>query len=356
MLRWYVALLAVAWVPQAAMAQLSMSVADSLRKAHRIPELAYAVVSSTHMLETQVLGERRAGSGPPAEPTDRFRLGSITKTITAFLAARLVHEGKISWNTRFFDLFPEMREGARNVYHELTLRDLLSFRVRLYKYTYTDQEPRPGDLSGDAGAQRRQLAAWGFAHEPLNSVDSINFSNLAYVAAGLMLETASGRSYRQLVDELGGQLGVRFDFGAPNHSDTLQPWGHTSELVPEPPGDDRKLSWLESAGNINVSLLDHARFVQELLRGLKGASPLLPAPEYEDLLFGSPRFALGWWWEVDEQGGRHAWHLGNPGTFLSVVHVHADADRAYILFANVQSDEAAEGMRALYERLKEHDR
>lgn len=168
-----------------------------------------------------------------------------------------------------------------------------------------------------------------------------------------MVERASGHSYRQLVDALGRQLGVRFAFGAPNQSDTLQPWGHTAELVPEPPGDDRTLSWLESAGNINASLRDHARFVQELLRGLKGDSPLLPAPECEDLFFGSPRFALGWWWEVDEMGRRHAWHRGNPGTFLSVVHVHADADRACIVFANVQSDEAAEGMRLVYERLNE---
>lgn len=179
MLRWSVLLLATAWMPATAEAQLSVDVVDGLRVAHRIPELAYAVVSSTHVLEMQVLGEKRAGSGLRAEPTDRFRLGSNTKTITAFLAARLVHEGRISWNTRFFDLFPEMRKGARNEYHQLTLRDLLSFRVRLYKYTYTDQVPRPEDLSGDEAAQRQQLAAWGFAHEPLNSVDSINFSNLA---------------------------------------------------------------------------------------------------------------------------------------------------------------------------------
>lgn len=342
------------WLPGTLTAQVPFSFVDSLRKAHRIPELAYAVVSSNEVLEMQVLGTKRADSNLLAEITDRFRIGSNTKTITALIAAQLVREGTITWDKRFFHLFPEMEKSARAEYRDLTLRDLLSFRTQLYKYTYTDVEPRPKELTGDEGEQRRQLAAWGFAHKPLNSADSINFSNLAYVAAGLMLEKASGRSYQQLVEELGKRLDVHFAFGAPNNSDQFQPWGHDAHLKPEPPGDNRKLSWLEAAGNINVNMQDYARFVQELLRGLKGKSPLLAAPEFEDLLFGRPRFALGWWWGVDEQGQRMAWHLGNPGTFLSVVYMHADEDLAYIIFMNVQSDEAMEGIRVLYDRLKEH--
>ncbi|QQR84994.1 MAG: beta-lactamase family protein [Flavobacteriales bacterium] len=332
-------------------AQDHAAFADSMRLAHRIPELGYAVVSADSVLELHVLGTKRVDRAWPADEDDRFRIGSNTKTITALIAAQLVHQGKLSWDTRFFDLIPEMRKGARKVYRQLTLRDLLSFRTRLYKYTYTDAEPRREDLTGDEAEQRRQLAAWGFAHKPLHTKDSINFSNLAFVAAGLMLEKASGRSYKQLVGELGAQLGIHFDFGAPNTSDTLQPWGHDAQLVPQPPSTDHKLAWLEAAGNINVSLPEHARFIQELLRGAQGRSPLLPQAGFDDLLFGRSRFALGWWWGVDGQGKRLAWHQGNPGSFLSVVYVHADVDRAYIVFANVQSDDAAEGMRVLYDTL-----
>jgi CubicO group peptidase (beta-lactamase class C family) len=350
-IHWFVGL----WcIPHTLHAQVRISFVDSLRSAHHIPEVAYAVVSSTEVLELQVLGTKQVDRTIVAEEIDRFRIGSNTKTITAFIGAQLVHEGKITWDKRFFDLFPEMEKSARTEYHDLTLRDLLSFRTQLYKYTYTDVEPRPEQLSGDEAEQRRQLAAWGFAHQQLNSADSINFSNLAYVAAGLMLERASGRSYQQLVDELGKRLDVHFAFGAPNNSDPFQPWGHDARLKPEPPGDNRKLSWLEVAGNINASLQDHAQFVQEFLRGLKGKSSLLSAPEFENLLFGRPRFAMGWYWGADEQGRRLAWHMGNPGTFLSVVYMHADEDLAYIIFTNVQSDEAAEGLLLLYDRLKAH--
>jgi len=342
---------ALALMSGAIEAQLAPGFVDSLRHAHHIPELAYAVVSADSVLEMNVLGTRRADRNWPAGRYDRFRIGSNTKTITALIAAHLVKEGRITWDTRFFALFPEMRRKARKVYRPLTLADLLSFRAPLYKYTYTDAEPRREDLTGDEVEQRRQLAAWGFAHKPVRPMDGIHFSNLSYVAAGLMLERASGHTFQQLVMEVNEELGITYRFGAPNVADSTQPWGHDALLMPEPPMDNFKLAWLEAAGNVNASLDDHARFVQEILKAQAGRSTLLSAAEAEDLLFGRERFALGWWRNTDASGGRVAEHVGNPGTFLSKVYLHVDAGRAYILFANVQSDEAAEGMRVLYERL-----
>lgn len=335
--------------------QVSVAFVDSLRKAHHIPELAYAVVSSNDVLDMHVLGVKRAGSDIQAEYTDRFRIGSTTKTITGFLAAQLVHSGKIAWDTRFFDLFPEMKAKSLAVYHDLTLLDLLSFRAPLYKYTYTDTEPRREAFIGDAADQRRQLAAWGFAHGPVNTTDSVNFSNLSYVAAGLMLEKASGRSFEELVAALGKLLRTSFHFGAPNSKDTLQPWGHDAQLRPEPPGDSYKLGWLQAAGNVNVNLAGYAKFISLLLHGYRGGSGLMTQPEFEFLLFGRPRCAVGWFWYTDDDGKRVAWHVGNPGTFLSKVYVHAEEDRAYILFANVQSDEADAGLDALYATLRARD-
>lgn len=337
----------------AAEAQLAPGFADSLRRAHHIPELAYAVVSADSVLEVNVLGVKRMDRPLPAARNDRFRLGSNTKTITAFIAARLVKEGRIGWDTRFFDLFPEMERKARRCYRQLTLRDLLSFRAPLYKYTYTDAEPRREDLPGDEAEQRRQLTAWGFAHAPQRSREEVTYSNLSYVAAGLMLEKATGCTFQWLVMELNGELGTRYRFGAPNVAESTQPWGHDAQLNPEPPRDNFKLAWLEAAGNVNASLDDHARFVQEVLKAHAGRSSLLSAAEADDLLFGRDRFALGWWWSSDPDNGRVAEHVGNPGTFLSKVVLHVDADRAYLLFANVQSDEAAEGMRVLYEALRQ---
>src|SRR3954468_7067902 len=80
--------------------------ADSIRVHYKIPELAYAVVSSDSIFEIQTLGVHKVNTNFTAKANDRFRIGSNTKTITSYIAAILVKKGKINWNTKFFALFP----------------------------------------------------------------------------------------------------------------------------------------------------------------------------------------------------------------------------------------------------------
>ncbi|MBL7918959.1 MAG: beta-lactamase family protein [Bacteroidia bacterium] len=333
-------------------AQSVLNFADSIRKAYKIPELGYAVISSNNVIEVQTLGVRKINSSLAARVNDKFRIGSNTKAITGFIAAGLVKENKITWNTKFFDLYPELKSASNQAYHDLTLLNLLSFRTRLIKYTYTYAEPKEGRFKGSEDQQRYQFAQWFFAHKPAESKDSINFSNLGYVAAGLMLEKVTGKTYKELVKEFGKELAIDFDFGAPNSKDTLQPWGHFSDLTFEAPGDNYKLNWLLAAGNINVSLPDYLKFIQLQLQGLKGESKLLSKEEFNFLHFGLHRFSIGWFWLKNERNEMYSYNIGNPGTFLSKVYVFNATDKAFILLANVQSDEANEGLDVLFDFLK----
>ncbi|WP_276132072.1 serine hydrolase domain-containing protein [Polluticoccus soli] len=333
-------------------AQPTFRFADSIGKQYNIPEIAYAVVSADSIYEMKVLGVRKIHSSLVATPNDRFRLGSNTKAITGFIAALLVKRGKISWETKFFDLFPELKQGSKKEYHNLTLLNLLTFRTRLFMYTYTYAQPVKGQFTGSAAEQRYQFARWFFKHDPVTAGDSINFSNLGYVAAGLMLEKTSGKSYRQLIKELGNPLGIEFGFGRPNATDTKQTWGHNAALVPEAKADDYKLDWLEAAGNLNCTLPGYVKFIQLQLKGLKGQSSMLSRQEFDFLHFGMPRFTVGWLPAVDNKYGAFSFNIGNPGTFLSKVYVYKDIDRAFILFANVQSDAADDGLDILYDELK----
>jgi CubicO group peptidase (beta-lactamase class C family) len=326
--------------------------ADSVRRASGIPELAYAVVSADSVYEMQVLGVRKAGTQLQARLNDRFRIGSNTKAVTGMLAALLVKQGKISWDTRFFDLFPQMKAGSRKEYHNYTLLDLLSFRAKLLKYTYTDSVPAEDQFSGNEQQQRYQFVQWVLQQAPVQTDNEVSFSNPSYVAAGLMLEKASGKDYKQMVRGLGQQLDIDFEFGQPNNKDILQTWGHNASLVPEAPSDNYKLNWLLPAGNINLSLPDYVKFIQLQLKGLKGALALLSKQEFEFLHFGTPRFAVGWFWGNDERGRLVSSSVGNPGTFLAKVYVFRNEDRAFIVLANAQTDDADEGLDILYEELK----
>ncbi len=331
--------------------QSAFNFADSVRKVYNIPELAYAVVSSDKIIELQTLGLKKINSKLIAEPNDKFRIGSNTKAITGFIAALLVKQNKISWNTKFFDLYPELKEKSNKVYYNLTLLNLLSFRTKLFPYTYTYAEPTKEQFTGTEGEQRYQFTKWFFQQKPIVSKDSINFSNLGYIAAGLMLEKVSGKTYKELVNDLGKTLDISFGFGAPNFQDTLQPWGHNNDLVPEPPGDSYKLNWLLPAGNLNLNLPDYVKFIQLQLQGLRGESKLLSKEEFNFLHYGLTRFSVGWFW-ITENNETYSYNIGNPGTFLSKVYVFKNSDRAFILFSNVQSPKADEGLNVLFSELQ----
>ena len=234
----------------------------------------------------------------------------------------------------------------------MTLLNLLSFRTKLFSYTYTYAQPTKGQFKGDEEQQRYQFAKWFFQHDPVKSNDSICFSNLGYIAAGMMMEKVSGKSYKTLVKELGDQLGIDFHYGRPNNIDTTQPWGHGANMKPEPPGDDYKLNWLLPAGNISLSLPDYVKFIQMQLQGLVGKSTILTGKEFDFLHYGLSKFAVGWFWDRDEEGRRFSYNVGNPGTFLTAVYVYKDSDRAFILFANAQTDASEEGFEVLYHEMK----
>jgi CubicO group peptidase (beta-lactamase class C family) len=333
-----------------AKAQGIQRLADSVRRQYNIPELGYAIVSGDSIIDMQVSGFKRIDRPYTADINDRFRIGSNTKSVTAFIAARLVKSGLLKWDTRFFDLFPEWRNEANKDYNDITLLQLLSFRAGTVKWTYTNDKPTQNEINGNEEEQRRRFALWALQQPATKG--TLSFSNPGYTLAGLMLERASGKSYIQLVNELNAQLGLHFAFGTPNVCDTIQPWGHNAELIPEIPSENYKLNWLQPAGNLNSSLPDYARFIQLQLRGLEGKSELLSKQEFEYMHYGLPDFAIGWFW-TQEAGHKASFHTGNPGTFLSYVYVDAARDRAYILFANVQSAEAEEAFSVLGGLLKD---
>jgi len=339
--------------PATTFGQLSASFADSIRVKYEIPELAYAVVSSDSIFEIQTLGVQRVNSKFKANINDKFRIGSNTKTITSYISAVLVKQGKIQWDTKFFDLYPELKAQSNSAYDDLTLKDFLTFRANLIKWSYGNDTPIKKEIKGNNQQQRYEFVSWILQQNPITEKQTTYWSNPSYVAAGLMLENATGKNYETLVHELGKELGVEFGFGQPNLNDKNQPWGHDENLKPEKPYLNYKLNWLSSAGNINVSLPDYTKFIQLQLQGLLGKSKILTAEEFEYMHFGLPEFSLGWKCYVDEKTNlRYSFHEGNPGSFLTKAFICKETDKAFIIFANVQSNEADKGLKILFEELK----
>lgn len=335
-------------------AQKNSVLAENIRAEYKIPELAYAVVSSDSILEIEVLGYQRNNSSFKAGIDDKFRLGSLTKTITSYIAALLVKEEKIKWDTKFFDLYPELKAKSNPNHFNLTLKDFLTFRAHIPTWSYGNETPTQKEIKGNDQQQRYEFIAWFFKQKYLISEkQEVYLSNPSYVAAGLMLEKAAGKSYETLVKELGEKLGINFGFGQPNLIDENQPWGHDENLNPEKPALNYKLNWLSSAGNINVSLPDYCKFTQMQLKGLLGKSEVFSAQEFDLMHNGLPEFSFGWYSESYKDSGlKYSFHYGNPGTFLTKVYICASINKAFIIFANVQSEQADKGIMLFLKKLQ----
>jgi len=336
------ALLVVAFAP--AQGEDLRTIADSIRQEYGIPEFGYAVFSSDSIMEIATMGFKRAHSDIAAEPNDRFHLGSCTKAITGLVAGLMVKRGLIQWDTKFFDLYPELKQGSDTAYYGMTLVDLLSHRARIQPLTEEEEYPSDGAFTG-SGTQRYQFVAWVLRKKPVESDEPYSYSNAGYSAASIMLEKASGKTWRELVRDLGAELGVDFGFSWPNIADSNQPWGHDMKdgnLVPLPPSDPYRLRWVEPAGDINMNLPDYAKFLQINLKGLKGESRLLSREEFEFLHFGIPdHYAIGWTWGVNAEGHRVSAHDGSADTFYCWAYLISEIDRGYIVVANSANKEGA---------------
>jgi CubicO group peptidase (beta-lactamase class C family) len=321
-----------------------------------VPEISYAVVASDQTIEIKASGVKKINSDLVADLTDQFRIGSNTKTVTSYIAALLVKQNKIKWETKFFDLYPEIKAQSNPAFHEITLQDLITMRVKLVKFTYANTKPDNNEIKGNEITQRYLFASWALRQDTIAENRSFNFSNPSYVLAGMMLEKASKKDYKFLVKELGDHLKVDFNFGQPNFTDRYQTWGHDANLEPEFPATNYKLFWLCASGNIHTTLPDYVKFIQMQLNGLKGGSPHFTEEEFEYFHFGLPEFSFGWYWFTHHKSKlRYSYQTGNPGTFLTEVHICKELDRALIVFTNAQTKQSKRALMLIFEEFNKRN-
>lgn len=246
-------------------------------------------------------GFRAAGHPSPVTSQDKWHLGSITKSLTATLFARMVEAGVIGWDTPIGSVLPDVPRRHRG----LTSIELLSHHAGLAK----DIPLRPlfamPLIEADARANRRRYAEMALDMRPIGPARSgYAYSNAGYVLAAHMLEEATGLAYEALVQrEVLGPLGVTSaGFGPPGSPDLIdQPRGHEDG---EPVWADNP-AVMAPAGGLHMAPGDLATY----LRAHRDRAPLLRAESWAQL--HTPRFgstsALGW---ITGSDGS-LWHNGS---------------------------------------------
>lgn len=339
--------------------QNSIQFADSIRKAYKIPELSYAVVSDDSILEIQALGLHSVALSDSATLNDRFHIGSNTKAMTAFIIAKYVEKGKLKWTTRFFDLFPEWKEKSNPGYTNISLQDLLSHKAGIWPFQ-GESDPEIPDFKGTNPEKREQFGRFALTLEPVfpDEQNPFIYSNAGYTLATLMVEKVTGKSWELLVEKVFNKdLKLNVKLSWPENQKTKDTWGHNSEngkLIPVPSTVDYHLDYTEPAGDLNIKLKDYIKFIQLNLQGLNGENNYLKADTYQFIHKGIENYSLGWF-NIYENGQELSVHSGTGAfTYFTIVHIDRIKGKAYIVFTNSFNQDTQQGVRLLMRKLKEN--
>jgi CubicO group peptidase (beta-lactamase class C family) len=311
---------------------------DSIRRHYEIPAVNFGVATYDSLLLLGALGVRDINTKDTVTANDLFHFGSIGKGFTSFIAGRLIDEGLITWNTRFFDLFPEMKENSRKEYLDLDLKDLLSNRTFLQSLNkYPDNKTIIDGYNALYKNDRFSnylFAKYALTLEPVKfeSDQFYNYTSLGFLLASLMMEKSSGLPYSVLVEKINKDLDVNFIIGWPQDFSKNQPSGH---LIPSEAGvadydklfvvnGDMYTGWYEGwlyycipSGHHSVSVVDFLKYLQLNLNGLAGQNNYLKASTYDFIFNGAKEYAMGWGNDIMENGNHYYSHSGSAGNYFA---------------------------------------
>lgn len=131
----------------------------------------------------------------PVTADTLFQIGSITKTVTATAAMRLVEQGKLDLDTPLRSYLPQLQLADEKAAAQVTLR-----------HCFTHTGGWVGDYFDDLSAGDDALARYVTAMAELSQVTPIgevwSYNNAGFGLAGHVIEVVSGQPFEQAIQTL----------------------------------------------------------------------------------------------------------------------------------------------------------
>ncbi len=153
-----------------------------------------AVMVDGQIVHEAAFGDRVAGSGEPVETTDRFRIASISKTISAIVTMQLVEDGTLSLDEPVGDILVDhlaLTAPDPDV-ASITVRELLS---------HTAGFPQHENMFFGNGASSCVDASIQGLSRNVSSGNGFAYSNMSYCVLGVLIEAVTGKTYERVVYE-----------------------------------------------------------------------------------------------------------------------------------------------------------
>lgn len=326
--------------------QLAKLVAEQ-RKDSKLVGLAAMVMVDGKVTASAASGERKRGSKARVEVGDRWHLGSITKSITATMIARLVEADKLQWTDTLGIVFAD--ETIHDDWKPVTLHELLTHTSGAppnFSISTQFNQPKIGKPAADA---RRATVLRLLANSPTTPPGKkMVYSNVGFTIAGAMAEEATGETWSELVRrEVFEPLQLTTAGFGPPKSDVdengikvnTQPQGHIKLFGRKRPvGEDAdNTAIIGPAGIVHMSLEDLCTYATEHLRGDQGKGQLLSAETYQRLHTPNLEdYAYGW--VQRDARGRFStplyWHNGSNTMWYAIVVFVPSTNKVIVVTSN----------------------
>ena len=347
-------------------------------KSGNLPAVAAAVVERGVLTEYGAVGTRKMGAEIPVTIHDKFHLGSDGKAMTATIAAMMIEEGKLKWDSTLGDVFPELKKSMAPGVEKVTLEQLLSHTsgmraddenlMKLLKDAF--------DVDGDLNDQRYWLLKES-VKLPLVAKPSKAwaYNNRGYTIAGAMIERVSGKSWDELIVErifepfelTTAGLGTQSTLGKID-----APLGHmvqkdskVKSYMAGPNADNSLI--LGPAGTLHLSILDLATWAGwNAGNGTRMPCNIVKPETVEKIhtpVFtikgdnrpGTPpegKYAHGWGWvSVDWAPYPLLYHGGSNGKNLAQIFIDKKKDIAIVVMTNIGGKQADTALRGIAKEL-----
>ena len=228
----------------------------------KTPGAAIVIVKDNSIYALQGFGVKRVNTYDPIDVNTVFRLGSLSKGLSASLTGILVDKGIMDWEDKLQEYMPEFQLIDSAQTERINFKHLLSHTTGLPYHAYTDMVERGWDLP--------------FINEHFKKVNLIAkegevyaYQNAVFSLVGEAMATATGYHVSQLLDmELFQPLGMAN--ASVSHEAFI---GSNNYSFPHAGSDGswgkRKISKKYynaiPAGGINASISDMASYLQLIL-------------------------------------------------------------------------------------------
>ena len=316
---------------------------QALKVQSKVPALGAAFIQADRE-DITVVGEKISGATAPFTARDSFHLGSCSKSMTATVAAILIEEELLSWDSKLGQLLPDLQLHPE--FQNATFEMLLSHRCGV---AADGAESFAGDwlfkalqspiLSPTDG---RKLYTQKLLELKPQSVPGsrFNYHNGGYIIASFIMEELTGQEWENLIRT------KLFDPLKMASCGTGPTWGHYksgSTIIPvkadNPPSHN-------SASGVHCAMEDWAKYLREHLKGLKNEDGIIRAESFKKLHTISANdgqnYTFGGWVKLkrDWANGPVYYHNGSNTWNYAQVWIAPNRDAIILSATNMGGKEA----------------